>query len=127
MISLTPGVNASGGRTPIDIVFRDKKLAKVCAEEHECQRRWGVNCRIVQRRLAALLAAQTLADMTGVPGHCHPLHGKRAGQYALNLWGPYRVVFEPIVASSEAGRSDPVDLTQVTAIRILEIVDYHGE
>lgn len=82
---------------------------------------------MVQRRLASLLAVETLADMSKVPGRCHALRGDRAGQFALHLWEPYRLVFEPanllVARTAEGG----IDITQVTEIRILEIVDYHGD
>lgn len=86
-----------------------------------------MNCRIVQRRLASLLAAETLADMLGVPGRCHALKGDRAGQYAVHLWEPYRLVFEPADLLLDRTPVGGLDIKQVTAIRILEIVDYHGD
>lgn len=115
------------GAGAIKIIFTDRKLERACSEERECRRRWGGNCRIVQRRLAALLAAETLADMSGVPGRCHALRGNRAGQYAVHLWEPYRLVFEPADVLFARAPDGALELTQITEIRILEIVDYHGD
>lgn len=117
----------SQGGAIIDIAFTDRKLQKVCSGDKEGQRRWGVNWPLLKRRLASLQAAQTLADMSNAPGRCHALTVDRAGQYALHLWEPYRLVFEPsqpLLALRDDGSIDP---KLVTSIRILEIVDYHGD
>lgn len=57
---------------------------------------------------------------------CHELKGARAGQLAVSLDHPYRLIFEPRepVPRREDGG---LDWTQVVAIEVLEIVDYHGE
>lgn len=109
-------------RAAIDIVFADRKLGATCADLQQSRKRWGQNATIVQRRLATLMAAETMADVVTVPGHFHALKGPRHGQYALNLWGPYRLVFEPLRVPPQ----HVADLRAILAVRILEIVDYHG-
>jgi len=111
----------------IEITFADKKLRESCSMEAACRRRFGENCRILQRRLATLLAAETLADMSTVPGRCHALNADRSGQYAVQLWGPFRLVFEPDHSPMPLDPHGGIDISQVTKIRILEIVDYHGD
>jgi proteic killer suppression protein len=49
------------------------------------------------------------------------------GQFALDLWGPYRLIFEPANDPVPKSTDRGVDREQVTEVRILEIVDYHGE
>jgi hypothetical protein len=78
-------------------------------------------------RLASLLAAATLADMENVPGRCHALTGDRAGQFAVDLWGPNRLIFEPASDPLPRKSDGGIDRDQVTEIRILEIVNYHGD
>lgn len=65
--------------------------------------------------------------MEGVPGKCHQLRADRAGEFALDLWGPYRLIFvpdhDPIPRLSDGG----IDRAQVTRILIKEVDDYHGK
>lgn len=77
-------------------------------------------------RLAMLQDAPNLeAVSTQGPARRHQLKGDRQGQFAVDLVHPYRLVFEPdhepIPRKSDGG----IDLTQVTKITIIEIVDYH--
>jgi proteic killer suppression protein len=111
----------------IEISFGDKKLESSCTREAECRRRWGANCRVVQVRLVTLAAAETLADMSLAPGRCHALKADRAGQYAVHLWGPYRLVFVPDHDPLPQDPHGGIDVTKVTRIQVLEIVNYHGD
>lgn len=112
----------------IEISWSSRKLEKVCTDDRQAVRRWGTdNWKILRRRLAALLAAPTLADMTGVPGNCHQLHADRAGEFAISLWGSYRLIFEPAHNPFPALTDGGVDRALVTKIEIKEVVDYHGQ
>jgi proteic killer suppression protein len=77
--------------------------------------------------LVALLGAPTLADMAGTPGNCHQLHADRSGEFAVGLWGSYRLIFvpdqDPVPTLDDGG----IDRTKVTHIEIKEVVDYHGK
>jgi plasmid maintenance system killer protein len=111
----------------IDISWSDRKLEKACASDKAGQRRWGAaDWKLFKRRLAALLVAPTLKDMDGVPGNCHALRADRNGQFALHLWGSFRLVFipshDPLPVLADGG----IDKARVTSIRITEVVDYHG-
>lgn len=74
----------------------------------------------------SLRAAPTLADMHGVPGNCHGLSSDRAGEFAVDLRGPYRLIFvpdhDPVPQLNDGG----IDTSKVTDIRIKEVDDYHG-
>ena len=72
-----------------------------------------------------LQAAPTLADVRGTPGRLHGLTGDRAGQYALDLRGSTRLIFEPNHDPVPERQGGGVDESRVTAIRIVEVVDYH--
>ncbi len=111
----------------IDISWSDRKLEKSCAADKAGQRAWGPeHWKLLKRRLASLEAVVTLRDMDGVSGQCHQLSADRAGQFAVSLWGSYRLVFvpdhEPIPSLADGG----IDLALVTKIMITEVVDYHG-
>lgn len=78
----------------------------------------------MRRRLAVLNSAPTLADAHGVGG-LHLLTGDRAGSYAMNLDGAYRLVFRP--AEEPPPRLDDGGINEhaVKAVVILEVVNYH--
>lgn len=65
--------------------------------------------------------------MQGVPGHLHALGEDRAGQFALSLDGPYRLIFEPDHTPLPRLEDGGIDRQQVTHISIKEVVNYHGK
>jgi toxin HigB-1 len=112
----------------IKISWSDRKLEKACASDGAGRRRWGAeHWKLLKRRIVSLEAAPRLSDLEGVPGGLHGLRADRRGQFALDLWGPFRLIFEP---DHEPVPALPdgvgVDRTMVTDIRIAEIADYHG-
>lgn len=101
---------------------------KACTREKEGIRRWGSDhYRLLQRRLASLVAAETLEEMSGVPGNCHQLRADRAEQFAVHLWGAHRLVFEADHDPTPRRPDGGIDRVRVTRICITEVVDYHGE
>lgn len=114
-------------RIGIEISWSDRRLAKACSGDRDGTRRWGAeNWLRLKRRLASLAAAPTLLDMDGVPGNCHALRANRSGEFAVDLWGAYRLVFEPDHDPLPELADGSVDRAQVTKIVIKEVVDYHG-
>ena len=102
-------------------------MARICADDRLAQRRFGAeNWSLLRRRLAVLAAAPTLADLEGAPGRCHALHGDRAGQFAMHLSGPTRLIFEPHGALPKLGDGG-LDRRNVASIEVTEITDYHGD
>jgi proteic killer suppression protein len=111
----------------IDIEWFDHKLQKICGSDRAGRRKFGADqWKILQRRLASLEAVPMLSSMAGVPGNCHALHADRAGEFAVDLRGSFRLVFapdhDPVPKLADGG----IDQTCVTKIVILEVVDYHG-
>jgi proteic killer suppression protein len=128
MISITLGVIVCQGVPPIEIVWSDHKLEKHCTSDKTGLRHFGKeHWSVMRRRLDALTAAPTLKEMEGVPGNCHALTADRAGEFALSLWGPYRLIFvpdhDPVPALDDGG----IDRSLVTKISIREVADYHGD
>lgn len=116
------------GSEDIDISWSDRKLERSCSDDKAGIRRWGADqWAILRRRLATLRAAPTMRELVGAPGRFHPLSANRAGQFALYLWGQFRLVFvpdhDPIPTTEDGG----IDQARVTRISITEIVDYHGD
>lgn len=116
----------SRGRT-IDVSWSSRQLQKACSTDKAGTQHWGPDqWKILRRRLVSLLAAGSLRDMAGVPGKCHALTSDRRGQFALALWGQYRLVFEPDQDPVPRLPDGAVDEAAVARIRVLEVVDYHG-
>jgi proteic killer suppression protein len=63
--------------------------------------------------------------MKTLPGRCHELTADRKGQLAIDLDGPYRLIFEPANEPLPIDDSGSLDWSCVTIIRILLIEDYH--
>lgn len=111
----------------MDIVFQTHTLADECNDIKALTRHYGPdNAKRIRRRLDDLWAAANLAIMRLLPGRCHELSGDRAGQFALDVRHLYRLVFEP--AHDPIPRRDDggLDWSNVTAVRILRVEDYHG-
>lgn len=114
-------------RQDIEISWANRRLEKSCSDDGQGTRRWGTEqWKVLKVRLASLRAAPTLADMRGVPGNCHALSTDRAGEFAVDLRGPYRLIFEPDHDPVPRLEDGGIDTAQVTDIRIKEVDDYHG-
>jgi proteic killer suppression protein len=115
-------------RTVIEISWSSQRLEKVCTDDRSGQKHWGAdNWKILKRRLASLRGSPTLADMNGVPGNCHQLHADRSGEFAVSLWGAYRLIFKPSHDPLPTLEDGGIDRTLVTMIEIKEVADYHGK
>jgi len=53
------------------------------------------------------------------------LKANRKGQWAIDVEHPYRLIFDPANDPLPYVKEDILDLSQITAIRLLEIEDYH--
>jgi proteic killer suppression protein len=107
----------------VDIYFASKKLEKLCSDSREAVKVLGADsARKLRTRLADLQVADTVSEL--VAGRPHPLTGNRAGQFALDLAGGQRLVFQPKGAGSPKA-STALDWKRVTAVEIMFIGDYH--
>jgi plasmid maintenance system killer protein len=125
-LALTPRVYVTGVQA-IEVEFRDRKLGACCADERAAQKRWGASHRKVLIRVALLRSADTLADLANAPGRLHPLEGNRKGQFALEVSKTHRLLFEPANAPLPELSDGALDRSRVTKVRVLEVVDYHGD
>ncbi len=106
----------------MDIIFRTKKLARIFNGRDALVKAYGERqARKIMMRVSVLRAAANLSEVPTVPpDRCHALVGDRAGQYAVDLAHPYRLVFRPYLdAASTASHSS------VTSIEIIGVEDYH--
>lgn len=112
----------------MDILFSDGRLERECCDEKARRRRHGnERAKRLGRRLDDLRAAESLADMRVLPGRCHELSANRKGQLAIDLDGPYRLIFEPANDPTPIDDDGHLLWGRVTAIRILGIEDYHND
>lgn len=111
----------------MDIAFRTRKLGKTFNSNSGLVREYGDRmARTIQIRLAILKNARTLAMVpTSPPDRRHLLTGRTSGQYAVDLVHPFRLVFEPNHDPMPRTENGGIDTGRVTAITILEVVDYH--
>lgn len=111
----------------MEISFANKKLEKAFGDQRLLVRVHGaVRVRKLKQRLDDLESADTLAVMRHLPGRCHELTGDRAGQFALDLDHPYRLIFEPDHYPVPSKEDGGIDWTAVTAVCIIAVEDYHG-
>src|SRR5437762_3064953 len=112
----------------MDILFLNSRRRKDFNERASLIRKYGQRrADLIQQRMAELMAAEFLEDIRNLPGpHCHELGQNRKGQLAVNLDHPYRLIFEPADEPIPLKPDGGLNWNQVTAIRILEVVDYHG-
>lgn len=82
--------------------------------------------KTIKMRMAVLKNARTLYLVpTTKPDRRHQLHADRDEQYAVDLVHPHRLVFEPDHNPIPRKEDGGVDTEQVTAITIIEVIDYH--
>lgn len=106
------------------ISFVSKKLSKLCSDK-EMVKELGSSCaKKLKQRLNELEASP---NMSMIPqfARCHPLKGNLQGKYAIDLEHPKRLLFEPDFEESGLSESGEIILSQITAIVIIAITDYH--
>jgi proteic killer suppression protein len=110
----------------MEIQFKSSKLRKNCTQAKAIMKTHGPERgKILKRRLFQLQAAPSLATMKTLPGNCHELSSDRKGTLAISLDGPFRLIFEPAEDPPPALEDGGLDWDAVTAIRILEVENYH--
>lgn len=108
----------------MNIDFRNKKTREMCEQQAIATRKLGAACaRKLRSRLADLMAAERVTDL--VAGRPHPLERERTGQFAVDLEGGRRLVFEPDHQPAPTQDDGSVDWSRITKVRIVYIGDYH--
>jgi proteic killer suppression protein len=108
----------------MEISFKNNKLQKQCERHAEAQKKYGAdNAKQLKIRMRDLFAAENVTSLTA--GKPHRLIDDRLGQYAVYLVGGMRLIFEPDNDPVPLKDDGSIDWSQVTKIRIVEIVNYH--
>jgi proteic killer suppression protein len=113
----------------VDIQFDSAQIRKLC-NDHKVltQKLQKKRADLVAMRLQQMEHVDNLAQMNQFPqAKCHPLlYAGRRGQLAVWVDNKYRIVFVPLHDPQPTKADGSLDWGQVTAINIIEIVDYHG-
>jgi toxin HigB-1 len=98
------------------VKYKDNKLAKLCTDEREMKKKRPDVKKKLRLRVKALENSDTLGDLpVDDPGGAwHDLKGKRAGIWAGELSGNWRLLVVP--SPNELNASDAT---------VIEIEDYH--
>ena len=107
-------------------VIYSNKMRKKLSSPFEIQKAFGTMAKKVQSRLDDIIASPNLKVLIQIPAaNCHELSGQRAGEWALNISGNHRMIFE--IDHDPVPRKDngEIETIQVTDIRIIETTDYH--
>jgi len=111
----------------VEILFQGRKLERACTDRSLRTRTYGSVCaKALENRLYEFKRAENLEAMRFVSrARCHELIGDRKGTLSVVLQQPYRLIFEPAHNPVPRKPDGGLDWTQVTAIRILAVEDYH--
>lgn len=112
----------------MELYYKSSKMKTSCSSEKESNKKWGHElAKKVRLRLTELAGADVLSVISHLPPpRLHQLENNRKGQFAVVLQGPYRLVFEPYHDPVPTNPDGGIDLTKITKILVLEVIDYHG-
>ena len=111
----------------MNIVFKTKRIEKDLNFSKRLIKKYGSKItRFIMRRMKVLAAANSLADVPRQPPErCHQLSGDRDEQFAVVIKDQWRLVFVPNHESIPRKEDGGIELSQITAIKIIWIGDYH--
>lgn len=105
------------GDSVLEVRYKDNKLERLCTDERDMRRRRPDIEKKLRLRVKALEAAQSLGDLPGDDpgGRWHELNGNRAGTWAGDLSGNWRLIVEPA----------PINALNAVKVTVIDIEDYH--
>ena len=110
----------------LDITFDNPEIQAKCTEGTEDNRDLGGNNpKVLAKRLRVIDTAPILETLRGNQGNFHELKEDRAGQISCTLDSGDRLIFVPDHDPLPLDAEGNLDWSQVTAVKIVEIVDYH--
>lgn len=108
------------------IYFSSDQMAKIFNHEANLQKKYGHLAKKIQQRMFELKAGNTLSEISHLPpSRRHKLGNNRKDQWAVDLNRNYRLAFKPCNDPIVLLDDGSVDLTRVTEILIVGVVDYH--
>lgn len=110
----------------MEIDYYTNKLRKQCGTAREMQKAFGTRAKKVSQRIDEILASPNLATLIQIPtANCHPLTGDKAGKWALDVSGNFRLIFEINHNPTPRKEDGGVETEKVTKILITDVKDYH--
>lgn len=110
----------------MELSFKNNKLERQLTQPKQMAKAFGQLARKIDQRVEDLKAADTLEDMRKISAaRCHELSGNRKGELAVDVSSNYRLIFEPNHDPLPEKDDGGLDWNEVTAIRILDVEDYH--
>jgi toxin HigB-1 len=101
----------------MEIIFCSNKIKRICNSA----------TGKLKTRLDDIRAADNMEILKFLPGRLHALKADRKGQWALDLEHPKRLCFEPIAEPMPISKDGFLNLSEVYAIKVIKIGDYHGK
>lgn len=106
--------------------FENNKLRKQFADAGSLQKAFGKLAVGIAERMDDIISSPTLAVLRQIgKANCHKLTGKRKHQWAVDISGNYRLIFEIDQDPVPMKSATEIDFVSVTRIRIVEVIDYH--
>ncbi len=110
----------------MEIDYGNNKLRKQLSNASEIKKAFGISAKKISLRLDEIQASPNLAGLMQIPAaNCHPLSGNRSGEWALDISGNHRMIFEISHDPVPLNDDGSVFTIMVTSIRIVETTDYH--
>lgn len=111
----------------VDVFYKSAQVAKVFQSASLLRKAYGAeNAGMIQRRLFVLESVRCLGDVPRLkPERCHPLDGKLAGCFAVDVLHPFRIAFSPADATGVATQLGGRAWEKASAITILDLLDHH--
>lgn len=108
------------------IAYHKNKLEKQLSSPSEIKKAFGVNAKRIASRLDDIIASPNLEVLIQIPAaNCHSLSGDRNGEWAVDISGNYRLIFEIANDPIPKTKDNSIITLLVTDICIIEVVDYH--
>lgn len=98
----------------MEVQYKNSKIQEICTNPKIARKEYGATMAgKIRQRIGQLSAADSVDILIQYHiGRCHRLIGDRAGQCAMDLEQPYRLIF--IQGNSE-----------IQIVEVQEIIDYH--
>ena len=111
----------------MDVQFRTNKLRDAFLEHKIATKQFGDrDGKLYIRRINELASCETLGDVLDLPfGKPHALSGERAGEFAINMVQPRRLIFVPLDEEGQRIAADKIKPGEVKSIQVWEVVNYH--
>lgn len=110
----------------MDISFASNKLEKRFMTESALKKAYGDRAKKIKLRYSVMLTVKCLEDLpVDPPIRRHKLKENRKGEYAVVIKDNWRITFEPNHEPIPLKENGEIDLSKVTKITILDVLDYH--